>query len=133
MKALIAHPGTQYSFRLAAQLDRHGLLSRFCTGFVYVPGGILGHSIELLPGRIRNSFSNRRLQGVPPGRLRARPSIEWRALRRLRAGQDYQTVMLERNAAFQRWLPGREIQCCDAVIGFDTSSWLLAERATTIG
>jgi starch synthase len=133
MKALLVHPGTQHSFRLARQLQRHGYLGRFCTGFAYVPNSVLGHGIDHLPMCIRKSFSSRRLEGVSAERLRARPLIEYRALRRLRAGEDFQTVMFERNAAFQRWLPNRELGDCDAVIGFDTSSWLLAERAAALG
>src|SRR5207302_7108614 len=37
VKALLVHPGTQYSFRLAGQLQLHGCLSRFWTGMAYVP------------------------------------------------------------------------------------------------
>ena len=133
MKTLVTHPGTQHSFRLAGQLERHGFLSRFCTGFAYVPDSMLGRCIERLPMLLRKNFSNRRLEGVSIEKLRARPYVEWRALRRLRAGDDFQTVMFERNAAFQRWLPWQELRSCEAVIGFDTASWLLAERAATIG
>lgn len=133
IKTLVAHPGTQHSFRLAGQLQRHGFLSRFCTGFAYIPDSILGRCIDHLPMSLRNNFSNRRLEGVSIEKLRAWPLAEFRALRRLRAGEDFQTVMFERNAVFQRWLPARELQDCDAVVGFDTSSWLLAERAAKIG
>lgn len=133
MKTLLTHPGTQHSFRLAGQLQKRALLGRFCTGFAYVPDSLWGRGIEHLPMRIRNTISNRRLEGVSIEKLRACPLIEYRAQRRLRAGEDFQTVMFERNAAFQRWLPGRELGDCDAVIGFDTASWLLAERAATIG
>jgi glycosyltransferase involved in cell wall biosynthesis len=58
---------------------------------------------------------------------------ELRALRRLRAGHDDQKVMFERNAAFQRLIPGKEIANSSAVIGFDTSSWLLAEKTVALG
>jgi alpha-maltose-1-phosphate synthase len=133
MRTLLVHPGTQHSFRLASQLQRHGILNRFCTGFAFVPNSLLGHCIQHLPKGIRNSLSNRRLDGVSIEKLRSWPYVEWRALRRLRAGEDFQRVMFERNAAFQRGLSCRELRNCDAVIGFDTASWLLAERANTIG
>jgi glycosyltransferase involved in cell wall biosynthesis len=83
--------------------------------------------------KFRNSLSNRRLQGVSSAKLRAQPLTEYRAIRRLRAGEDFQQVMFDRNATFQRRLPSRVLRNCDVLIGFDTSSWLLAERAATIG
>src|ERR1700683_5560495 len=100
MKTLVTHPGTQHSFRLAGQLQRHGLLGRFCTSFAYVPDGIWGRCLKHLPMGLRNTLSNRRLEGVSAEKLRACPFIEYRAQRRLRAGEDFQTVMFERNAAF---------------------------------
>ena len=133
MKALVVHPGTQYSFRLARQLHRHGCLSRFWTGFAYTPKSTLGRCLNLLPSQYQKSFAIRCLEGVPAERLRTRPLIEWRALRQQRAGCDYQQVMLDRNAAFQRAIPRREIAGSDVVIGFDTASWLLAERASALG
>src|ERR1039458_302388 len=102
MKALVVHPGTQYSFRLARQLHRHGCLRRFWTGFAYTPESTLGRCLELLPSQYKNSLANRCLEGVSAERLRTRPLIEWRALRQQRTGCDYQQVMLDRNAAFQR-------------------------------
>jgi glycosyltransferase involved in cell wall biosynthesis len=54
---------------------------------------------------------------------------ELRAMRRLRAGEDEEAVMFRRNEAFQRAIPEREFADSDVVIGFDTSSWVLAERA----
>lgn len=132
-KVLLVHPGTQYSFRLAQQLERHGCLARFWTGIAYVPDTPLGRCIHYLPQRFTRQLSNRRLEGVPSERIRIRPLGELRALRRLRAGHDDQKVMFERNAAFQRLIPGKEIANSSAVIGFDTSSWLLAEKTVALG
>ena len=42
-------------------------------------------------------------------------------------------LMRLRNAWFQRLIPERAIASCDAVIGFDTSSWLLAKRSRKRG
>jgi alpha-maltose-1-phosphate synthase len=83
--------------------------------------------------RFQRRLANRRLEGVSTDRLCTRPFIEWRALRRLRAGENDQTVMFERNGVFQRDIPPRELAESDVVIGFDTSSWLIAERALGIG
>jgi glycosyltransferase involved in cell wall biosynthesis len=41
--------------------------------------------------------------------------------------------MFERNARFQRNIPNSEIAESDVVIGFDTSAWLLAEKASSLG
>jgi starch synthase len=133
MKALLVHPGTQYSFQLAGQLQSHGCLSRFWTGVAYVPESPLGRCLERLPKRVQRQLSNRRLEGVSTDKICTRPFGEWWALRRLRAGQDHQTVMFERNAAFQSCIPQRDLADSNVVIGFDTSSWLLAERASALG
>jgi len=132
-KVLLVHPGTQYSFRLARQLERHGCLNRFWTGIAYVPDSPLGRWIHYLPQPVTRQLSNRRLQGVPSEKICIRPFGELRALYQLWAGRDNQRVMYERNAAFQRMIPGEEITNSSAVIGFDTSSWLLAEKAVALG
>jgi len=132
-KVLLVHPGTQYSFRLARQLERHGYLNRFWTGLAYIPDTPLGRCIQRLPEGVKRQLSNRLLEGVPSERISIRPFGEWWALNRLRAGHDDQTVMFKRNLAFQTSIPERELADSKVVIGFDTSSWLLAERAAALG
>jgi starch synthase len=132
-KVLLVHPGTQYSFRLARQLEKHGCLKRFWTGMAYIPDTPLGRCIQRLPEGVKRQLSNRLLEGVPSERISIRPFGEWWALHRLRAGHDDQTVMFKRNAAFQTSIPERELADSKVVIGFDTSSWLLAERAAALG
>ena len=132
-KVLLVHPGTQYSFRLARQLERHGCLNRFWTGMAYIPDTPLGRCLQRLPEGVKRQLSNRLLEGVPSERISIRPFGEWWALHRLRAGHDDQTVMFKRNAAFQTSIPDRELADSKVVIGFDTSSWLLAERAAALG
>jgi len=133
VKALLAHPGTQHSFQLAGQLEQRGYLSRFWTGMAYLPNGRLGRSVQFLPALVQRQLANRRLEGVSANHVRTMPFFEWRARRRLRMGHAQQAVMFERNAAFQRNIPQRELAESDVVIGFDTSSWLLAERALALG
>src|ERR1700719_4435231 len=118
MKALVVHPGTQHSFQLVRQLQRHGSLGRFWTGFGYIPDSKLGRLVECLPAQFERRLSNRRLDGLPAEHLRTRPLTELRALLRLRAGHDSQAVMFERNAAFQRDIPDEEIASSDVVIGY---------------
>ena len=54
-------------------------------------------------------------------------------MRRLRRGESAEQVFAERNAAFQRAIPDQWINVSSYVIGFDTSSWVLAERAREHG
>jgi starch synthase len=77
--------------------------------------------------------ANRALENVPADRFRCRPLIELQAIRRLRAGEEQQEVMFQRNTAFQKSVPQQELAESDVVIGFDTSGWLLAERASSLG
>jgi glycosyltransferase involved in cell wall biosynthesis len=59
--------------------------------------------------------------------------MEWRALRSLRRGEPAETVFFRRNESFQRAIPDAWIDAATHVVGFDTSSWLLARRAGEIG
>ena len=99
----------------------------------YVPGSAVARFIGCLPEQMQRQLANRSLDGVPAGKIRTRPFGEYWALRRLRAGRDDQAVMYKRNEAFQNKVPRSELANSDAVIGFDTSSWLLAERASELG
>jgi len=133
VKALLVHPGTQHSFRLATQLEKHGCLGRFWTGIAYTPGSLLGRCVPHLPDRLKRHVINRRLAGVPRKRVRTRPLGELLAIWRLRAGRDEQSIFLNRNAAFQDHIPQGEFAISKAVVGFDTSSWILADRAASLG
>ena len=130
---LLVHPGTQYAPRLAAELHRHGVLQRFVTGIAVAEDGLLGRLERLMPAALRRRWANRRIRGVPAKALRLFPGLEWRALRRLRRGDSAEAVFIERNEAFQRAIPDRWITEATHVIGFDTSSWLLAERCRRLG
>jgi glycosyltransferase involved in cell wall biosynthesis len=55
------------------------------------------------------------------------------ALLRTWLGGDTQVVLHQRNDAFQRAIPLSEIEHCDIVVGFDTSSSILIDRAAIAG
>jgi glycosyltransferase involved in cell wall biosynthesis len=74
------------------------------------------------------SWWTNRVVGVPSAHLRTFPLLELNALWRLRRGESPEAVFHERNAEFQRSIPDHWIEEATHVIGFDTSSWLLAER-----
>jgi len=79
-------------------------------------------------------LNTRIVRGVPAAKLRCVPLNELRALRRLRRGTgDALRTLHERNEKFQDTIPERALRESDAIIGFDTSGWLLARRAQTLG
>jgi len=130
LKVLLAHPGTQHAPQLAAQLARLDRLHGYWTGLAAVAGtarAALLRSAAHLPGL--RGLDTRLLTGVPPDRLHTVPTVELRALWRMRRGGDGLAVFHERNEAFQRALPDSALHAADAVVGFDTSSWVLAQRA----
>jgi glycosyltransferase involved in cell wall biosynthesis len=131
---LLAHPGTQYSHQLARQLVRYDSLYQFWTGFALATDGLTGQIFsDYLPASWRRKMANRVVSGVPARSLRTMPLIEWKALRRLHDGESPQQVFHQRNKIFQKKIPGESLQKASAIIGFDTSSWLLAEWADAAG
>lgn len=50
------------------------------------------------------------------------------ALLRMKLGHNEENVLFKRNRKFQNNIPDASLNGADAVIGFDTSSWILAER-----
>jgi glycosyltransferase involved in cell wall biosynthesis len=133
MNVLLAHPGTQYSFRLAAELQQRRALSAFYTGIAFSPDGWIERARTFMPQRFRRRLANRCLAGVSPERVHCRPASELRALWRLRRGGDSQEVWHQRAEQFQRSIPDAALIRSSAVIGFDTASWVLAERCASRG
>ncbi len=133
MNVLLAHPGTQYSGKLAAQLYRHGNLGAFHTGFAIAGGGIWDRVLSALPVRLSRPFSNRRIPNVPPSLVHLHPLDEGLATFLKRLGVPQQDVYYQRNAHFQERISDSSICASGAVIGFDTSSWILARRAAHFG
>ena len=115
-KVLLAHPGIQHAPRLAEALEREGLLARFWTGWAKAGAG-----------------TGKRQVAIPDEKLRTRPWVEWMALVMNRAGLPGERVWHARNAIFQKMIPDSEIRSVDVVVGFDTASWILAERAKACG
>ncbi len=132
MQVLVAHPGTQYAFGLAAELHRRGFLSRFYTGFAFPVGGLADVLSKVLSGAFGRWIANRQAS-IASGKLRRSALREFAALLQLKLGAEPQKVLYRRNAAFQRAIPDSAIAQVDVVIGFDTSSWILAKRAREFG
>lgn len=127
-KVLLAHPGTQHARHLARQLHKHHLLSAFYTGLGIGEKGWQSLLINYLPASVKNKISNRIVAGVPQKDIKQLLFNEIRALKALKNGDKAESVLLKRNKDFQNSIPDKAIKSADVVIGFDTSSWLLAER-----
>jgi glycosyltransferase involved in cell wall biosynthesis len=132
MSVLIAHPGTQYACHLARELQAVGLLHRFWTGFAVSDSSIVGSLIRTFPQRWQEKLSNRILKDIPSSRLKTVPMLEFRALREVRK-KPSEDVFYERNRRFQLAIPDSEIAAVEIVVGYDTSSWILAARAKALG
>jgi glycosyltransferase involved in cell wall biosynthesis len=70
---------------------------------------------------------------VPANQINCYPALEISALWRLRQGRPALEVLRERNDRFQQKIPHRAICDAKAIIGFDTSSCILAQRAKALG
>lgn len=128
MNVLLAHPGTQHARQLARQLEAQGLLGAFWTGLGFARDTVAGRTAlaaSRLPG-LRGLVS-RVVPDVPAEKIHRVAGPELRALVRLRRAETL-AIVHERNAAFQRAIPDAALAASDATIGFDTSSWILAER-----
>jgi starch synthase len=133
MKVLIAHPGTQYSHQIVKQFYRLGVLYRYWTGLCIPESKLINAIAKLLPASLRTSLSNRTLQGIPRRSVRCYPINEIRAIRRLKSAPNAEQILFPRNRIFQEGVSARDIRESDLVVGFDTSSWVLAERAKEAG
>jgi glycosyltransferase involved in cell wall biosynthesis len=133
MNVLVAHPGTQYSYQLAAELQRRDVLAGFYTGVAVSPDGFLERFLRWMPPRLRRRLANRHVAGVPSSRLHCRPVSELVAMWRLQRGGDPQQVWHRRAERFQQCIPDAAIASSSAVIGFDTAAWVLAKRAASDG
>ncbi len=132
---LIAHPGTQYSFHLAREVYRHDELSAFYTCLAFNAESKLARWMSPFAKvfGMEKEWQNRLLSGVPTNKLHCYPALEVSAQWRIRRGESALSVLRDRNDRFQREIPERALAEAQAVIGFDTSSHILASRANAFG
>ena len=130
---LLAHPGTQYSFRLAAELHQRGRLTEFHTGLALAGDSLVMRSWDRLPRALQRRAANRRLTALPFAKLHSYPLGELMTSVRGWWDGDGERVLHGRNARFQQSIPESAIRQANTVVGFDTSSWLLARRAKALG
>lgn len=128
-RVLLVHPGTQHAPRLAAELEREGMLFRFWTGVASSQrrSKLKKSYFEILTER------KRRLVDIPKEKLCTLPWVEIFALLLARLPINRERLWHWRNALFQRLIPRSEIEAADVVVGFDTAAWLIGERAVHAG
>ena len=122
LRVLLVHPGTQHAPRLAATLERRGLLWRFWTG--------VARARDV--GKGLGARGKRRVD-IPREKLRTIPWVEVMALLVARLSVNKEKLWHWRNGVFQKLIPQREIEAADVVVGFDTSAWIIGERAKRAG
>jgi starch synthase len=132
VRVLLAHPGTQYSAQLARQLYRRDCLHRFWTCFALPENSLVERVLRRLRPVPPKWLGNRVVTNVPAQKIRTILRLELSALLRLQLGAESQIALHERNERFQRAIPRTEIEQSDVIIGFDTSSNILADRAAEI-
>jgi glycosyltransferase involved in cell wall biosynthesis len=97
------------------------------TGFAMSERSSLRLFEKIVPRSWRGAFLNRIIP-MSSAKLRIYPGLEFAALYRLWRGEPSEEVLHERNAGFQRSIRDVWITQASHVIGFDTSSWILAQR-----
>jgi glycosyltransferase involved in cell wall biosynthesis len=133
LKVLLAHPGTQYARWLAEELSRRRALSMFVTGLALGEDSIAARVLQLASSSLKARLSSRLVRRELSKHLVTFPTTELWALFRLWYGQELETVLHARNKRFQQLIRDEWIYGATHVIGFDTSSWILAERSRAIG
>ena len=126
MEVILAHPGTQYSAKIAEQLQNNSLLSKFITGFSLSKSS-LTHKIASYSGIVK-VFENR-LVDIPGNKLVNIPLIELYYKYYQKKYVDKEIIINKRNRLFQNLIKEHYIKEADIIVGFDTSSWILQKRA----
>ncbi len=130
MKALLAHPGTQYAAKLAHELWQNGFLHRFWSGLALTRDRL--DKVHPYLGTLGQRLNNRTID-IPPSHLRILPLLELSYLAKRSLGGESQRILHERNSSFQQRIPDEEINAVDVGIGFDTSSHILIDRFHSLG
>jgi starch synthase len=130
LRVLLVHPGTQHAPRLAAELEKRGVLWRFWTGVASPKerGDFERSHFDILKERKR-----RRVVDIPQEKLRTIGWVELLALGLARLPISREKLWHGRNGLFQKLVPQGEIEAVDVVVGFDTSAWIIGERAKLAG
>ncbi len=133
-RVCVFHPGTQHSFRLALELKKRDLLSKFATS-IFLSGSMAG-KIEKFGavGHRINQKLNRRQCLELDNFVVQMPFPELMHLFFSRIGISNKHAWLRwRNRVFGRWVSGHVVKNADIVWGFDTSSLEVFQKAKQTG
>jgi glycosyltransferase involved in cell wall biosynthesis len=134
-KVVIVHPGTQHALKLAKELSKRQYLDKYISTLVWSDTNYLIRVIKKLSPELYLQLSNRVLHEVPGKELKTFPFIELqhRISRFFRGKLTDNELYFKKNKRFQQALKSKQIADADIVIGFDTSSWILVDRAKKMG
>ena len=126
-RVLLVHPGTQYTKFLVEQLWDSGLLHKLCTSFSAAERTFLArYVLRNHPLRIIHGIPSSAVKLYPWSLIRARVLRKFLKLR----NEDY---CHEWFGNFQKRVPSDLLKQADIVIGYDTASWILAQRVKELG
>lgn len=126
LKVTLLHPGTQHSHHLARELTRLKMLDKFITSFVVSENSILN---KLFHGLL----TNRVLLGISYDCFKTYPDIEFSYWIEAILNRDQEYLLYKRNSRFQDRIIKNDLKDKPVIIGFDTSSWKLAEHCQKTG
>ena len=131
MRIAVVHPGTQHAFRLVFELDRLGHEVTFCTGLAFRASSSVARLATLISGPHRRIVASHTFRGTQEVDLQTRPFVSITALVASKAG--WHRAIPWRNNAFQRSVVRKLVSLSpDVVIGFDTSSHIVAEHCLSM-
>jgi starch synthase len=123
MKALLCHPQTQHSKKLAEVLYANNHLLKFVN-----PARISLEAAERLPNFLRVLLESRIID-LPPDLLESNFHLEFYRLFKQKilknTGREF---YYDFRASYQNAIKDKHIIQSDVVIGYDSSSWMLGER-----
>lgn len=133
MKVIICHPGTQYSHYLAIELYQHGYLSKFYTGIAFGNDHIVSKLNRFLPKKISRQLKTRIIENLPDKFIKRNIANELRAIYKIKKGLNQEQVFFKRNKSFQENISDKALKSANIVVGYDTSSWIIAKRCKNFG
>lgn len=133
-KVSVIHPGTQHAPNLARELNKLHLLLYFITSIGWTPMSLFIRFLKTFNKRLHKTLSNR-IFNIEQEKLITYPLSEFffNINKRHKNQSEIEYYIYKRNERFQSSVSTRFIKKSDVLIGFDTSSWIIARRAKQAG
>jgi len=131
----VIHPGTQHASNLARELNKLNLLSYFVTSIGWTADSLFIRFLKRFNKPLYKKLFNRILNKIEHNKLVTYPLAEIKlSLNKLNNDQKrIEFYIYRRNAHFQKAISVNIIERSDIIIGFDTSSWIIAAKAKDAG